>query len=200
MKNLFCKYFDCNDLIQCFGEKKLEERFDSTLSMMETYISKNGLEEQVYVDRLVLANVIIDYFSDIERLKSFHTDIKKVNSEKVISYMSCWILRRKPIQIKNHTNSQYNKDLVTINERFVLQYILNYLSERKVEKHILLRDNTGLKNFASLFLYYLVYRKFDAQSLEMILTAFMAGQIYENTVKDISTELHPFDILEDEYK
>jgi len=43
-------------------------------------------------------------------------------------------------------------------------------------------------------LYYLVYRKVDAQSLEMILTAFMAGQIYESTDKDISDELHPFDI------
>ena len=193
MKNLFCKYFSCEDLIKYFGEDKFEERYNSTLKMMEKFIFTNDLSGKVVIDRMILANVIIDYFSDVKRLKEFHKDIKKINSEKVISYMSYWMLHRKPIQVIENSSS-YNKDLITVNERFVLQYILNYLSEREREAHILLRNNIGLQNFSGLLLYYLVYRKVDAQSLEMILTAFMAGQIYENTEKDISEELHPFDV------
>lgn len=192
MKNLFCKYFSCEDLVKYFGEAKFEERYNSTLKMMESFIKLNNLSEKVVVDRMILANVIIDYFSDVKRLKEFHKDIKKINSEKVISYMSYWILHRKPIQIVSNAAS-LDKDLITINERFVLQYILNYLSERECGSHILLRNNIGLQNFSGILLYYLVYRKIDAQSLEMILTAFMAGQIYENTARDISSELHPFD-------
>ena len=193
MKNLFCEYFSCEDLIKYFGKDKFEKRYNTTLKMMEEFISTNDLSGKVLVDRMTLANVIIDYFSDVKRLKEFHKDIKKINSEKVISYMSYWILRRKPLQIIENATA-HNKDLITINERFVLQYILNYLSERECKTHILLRENVGLQNFSGLLLYYLVYREVDAQSLEMILTAFMAGQIYESTDKDISDELHPFDI------
>jgi len=120
MKNLFCEYFSCEDLIKYFGKDKFEKRYNTTLKMMEEFISTNDLSGKVFVDRMTLANVIIDYFSDVKRLKEFHKDIKKINSEKVISYMSYWILRRKPLQIIRNATA-YNKDLITINERFVLQ-------------------------------------------------------------------------------
>ena len=60
--------------------------------------------------------------------------------------------------------------------------------------HIFVRSNEGLQNFSKFLLYYLIYRMHNAQSLEMIISAFMAGQIYERTDRDISNELHPYDI------
>ncbi len=105
------------------------------------------------------------------------------NSQKVIAYSSYWILVKKPIQIIN--NNSDNKALLSINERFVLQYILSYLSERKREAHILLRENPGLKNFASYLLYYLVYRVRDAQSLEMMIVSFLLVK-YMNVQMKIS--------------
>jgi hypothetical protein len=33
----------------------------------------------------------------------------------------------------------------------------------------------------------------NAQSLEMIIVAFLAGQIYESIDEDLSEQLHPFD-------
>lgn len=191
LKNISVNFYKCDDLIAQFGEKKLADRYDNLLNEMEGFIVMNGLQDKAVVNRMLLAEAVRDYFYDILRLKNFHSDIERTCSEKVIGYSSYWLLYRKPIQITEIPST--NKDLVTLNERFVLQYILNYLSVRERGKHILLRENLGLKNFSEFMLYYLAYRKHDAQSLEMIITAFLAGQIYENIDEDITEQLHPYD-------
>jgi len=192
MKNLSFKNFNCDDLISAFGEKDLEERYNALFAEAQKFIEVNELAEKAVVNRVILANVVIDYCSDIKRLKDFHTDVKKTNSQKVMAYSAWWFLYRKPIQIIDINVD--NKDIATINERFIAQYILNYLSERERGTHILLRDNIGLKNFVKFLLYYLIYRASSARCLEMIITAFLAGQIYEQTNEDISDLLHPFDV------
>ena len=121
-----------------------------------------------------------------------HTDIERINSEKVVAYTAYWILQRSPLQVSASAAIDDRK-LATINERFVAQYICDYLSERQRESHIFLRKNEGLVNFVKYLLYYLIYRLHDAQSLEMMITAFMAGQIYERIDEDISSQLHPYD-------
>ena len=191
MTNLSFKNFKCDDIIAFFGEKKLAERYDALFFEAQKFLEVNNLSEKVVVNKIILANAVIDYFSDIKRLKDFHTDILKANSQKVITYSAWWFLYRRPMQIID--TSADDKELATINERFVLQYILDYLCERERSAHILLRNNKGLTNFATLLLYYLMYRAHDARSLEMIVTAFLAGQIYERIDEDISTLLHPFD-------
>jgi hypothetical protein len=190
--NIKFSYYKCDDLLQVFGEQKLNERYNRLFDEMSLFLNKNSLQDKACVSKALLASVVIDYFNDIMRLKKFHTDIEKANSQKVIAYTSHWILYRKPIQIIDNSAAE-DKELVTLNERFILQYILDYLSEREREQHILLRRNLGLRSFAGLLLYWLVYRPHDAQSIEMIITAFLAGQIYERTDEDISKELHPYD-------
>ena len=191
MKNISFKYYNCDDILSEFGEKKLEERYQTLFDTMVKYLEINNLQEKAEINKVILAHVVIDYFYDIMRLKNFHVDIKKVNSPKVIAYTAYWLLYRKPIQIID--NNWEDRQLATVNERFVLQLILNYLSERERDTHILSRNNEGLQNFSRLMLYYLVYRSYDAQSLEMIITAFLAGQIYERTDVDITEQLHPYD-------
>lgn len=44
-----------------------------------------------------MMNVLIDYYSDIYRLKEFH-DIELVRTEKIIAYTVAWIIKRKPLQ------------------------------------------------------------------------------------------------------
>ena len=191
MKHLIFKSFSCTDLFNEFGENKIEERYDTLYEEMNLFLDQNDLHDCAEVNKTILAYLIIDYYYDIKRIKNFHTKIEKPNSEKVIAYTAYWILHRKPIQVKSDLTS--SKKISTLNERFVLQYILNYLSERERGSHILLRENSGLKNFSKYMLYYLIYRSHDAQSLEMIITAFLAGQIYEQIDSDISELLHPFD-------
>jgi len=191
LKNISFKHYRCDDILEKFGEDKISKRYQTLYDEMAKFIEVNELQNKAVINNDILARVLIDYFNDILRIKNYHQEIQKVNSQKVIAYTAYWLLYRKPIQIIN--NDIEEKNLVTLNERFVLKFILDYLSERIKEKHILLRENEGLKNFADLLLYYLVFRKHDAQSLEMIITAFLAGQIYENTEEDITDELHSFD-------
>ena len=157
---------------------------------MKTFLETNDLLDKVKINKLLLSTAVIDYFNDVTRIKDFHIKIDKINSEKVIAYTSYWILQRAPLQV-DASAALTDRKLATINERFVVQYICDYLSVRECGSHIFSRDNLGLKNFVKFLLYYLIYRLHDAQSLEMIITAFMAGQIYENTTADITDELHP---------
>jgi len=195
MDNIMSSYYKCDEILREYGEEKIAERWDVLYKELNAFLEYNELSSVASVNKLLLGYAIVDYFQDIERIKEFHK-IKKANSQKVIAYTAYWLLKRKPIQLNNPQpeNQQSNiTELNTLNERFVLQYISNYLSERKQKEHVLLRDNKGLKNFSKMMLYYLEYRLRDAQSLEMIITSFLAGQIYERTEKDISSELHPYD-------
>jgi len=52
-----------------------------------------------------------------------------------------------------------------------------------------MRDNAGIKSFLESLLYYFKYRSIDANSIEMILLSFFAGQIYQEKDKDLSQSL-----------
>jgi hypothetical protein len=197
MDNISFDYSDCNDIIDIFGKDKIEQRWNTLYTQLDEFLEINGLSSAATVNKFILANAILDYFYDIKRLIDFH-GIEKINSQKMIAYTAYWLLYRKPIQIKEQQpeDEQINiKELATLNERFVLQYILNHLSISERGSHILDRSLTskGLENFSAMMLYYLEYRLRDAQSLEMIIASFFAGQIYERTEKDISSELHSYD-------
>jgi len=197
MDNISFEYFNCDDIIEAFGKDKIEQRWNTLYTQLNEFLAINNFSSVASVNKFLLANVILDYFHDIKRLKDFH-GIEKINSQKIIAYTAYWLLYRKPIQINNlQPEDQLSniKELSTLNERFVLQYILNHLSVRERGSHILDRSlkNKGLENFSAMMLYYFEYRLRDAQSLEMIITSFFAGQIYERTDKDISSELHQYD-------
>jgi len=181
----------CDDIIEKFGKEKIEKRWNTLFEEMDLFLKQNNLSDVATVDKFLFATAILDYFNDIKRLKDFHK-IKNINSIKIIAYTAYWLLRRKPIQICNREQSD-NKELITLNEKFVLKYIFDYLSERERESHILLRNNKGLKSFSNMMLYFLIYRVHDAHSIEMIIMAFLSGQVYERTDEDISPLLHPFD-------
>jgi len=183
-------YSRCDEIIKIFGKDKLEGRWNNLFEQMNIFLKDNNYSSLARVDEFLLSNAVIDYFFDIKRLKEFH-GIERINSIKKISYTSYWLLRRRPLQICEGA-SQDDRDLATLNERFVLQYICNYLSVRERGSHLFLRTNTGLKNFSGMLLYFLVYRVHDAHSLEMIIAAFLAGQIYESADIDLSDELHPY--------
>jgi len=192
MNDITFDYFKCDDTIEVFGEDKLKARWIALFNEMDLFIKQNELSSLVSVDKFLLSTAILDYFNDIKRLKDFHK-IVNTNSIKVTAYNAYWLLRRRPLQVCNSTGS-INKELITVNERFVLKYICNYLSIRERESHVLLRKNHGLKSFSGMLLYYLIYRVHDAHSLEMMLMAFFSGQVYERIDEDISIHFHPYDL------
>jgi hypothetical protein len=183
-----------SDIFLHFAEDKVLNRYQALFDGMAAFLAVNELQGNAYVNKHILVEAIVGYFYDIKRLKDFHPDIEVTNSEKVIAYTSFWLLSRKPIQVKDDVVSEGSPKFMHINERFALQYILDYLSVRERNKqHILLRNETGIKNFAKYLFYHLVYDLQSPKGLEMLIIAFWSGQMYENTDEDLSKVLHPYD-------
>ena len=172
------------------SDEKFLHRYSTIYADMRAYINASGFQEKVYINELSLGYALTDYFEDIRRLKDFH-HISHINSIKLVSYMAYWLLRRQPIQITG-----VDKELLYVNERFVLAYVLEFLSDTK-KPNILMRENAGLEAFSESLFYFFKYRYFDAKGIEMIIMAFFAGQIYQSEEIDLSGKLPSSDYDED---
>lgn len=115
-------------------------------------------------------HAIMDYFTDITRLKGFH-DISKINQDKIIAYECCWLLKRKPIQILKDDC----EELIYVNEKFILGILVNHLTGGKIDSLV----NPVLERFCDVLLYYLKYRDCDSKILEMLISSFKAGNATE---------------------
>lgn len=187
MQDINSEFVIADKMLEEFANKtpKFIERFESLSKSMQTFIDKSNLSETVHVDPIILGYTLFNYFEDIMRLKEFH-HVGHINNIKIVSYTSYWLLRMKPLQALNADIKN-----VYINERFVLSYIMNFLENDTCGK-ILLRKDSGLKSFRETLFYFLKYRAVNAQSLEMMIIAFFAGQVYQETSKDISASLGKF--------
>lgn len=187
MQDINSEFIIADKMLEAFADKtpKFTERFVSLSKSMQTFLDKSKLSETVRVDPIILGYALFNYFEDIMRLKEFH-HVGHINNIKIVSYTSYWLLRMKPLQ-------SVSTDLKTvyINERFVLSYIMNFLENDNCGK-ILLRTESGLKSFRETLFYFLKYRSINAQSLEMMIIAFFAGQVYQETTEDISASLGKF--------
>jgi len=118
--------------------------------MLHIFLKKNGLgEDHVVVNGNNLIRAVVDYFTDIVRIKEFHP-ITNTNKEKIISYMTYWLLKRKPLQaVKDFEGCEF------INELFVNNYIIaTLLKEIKIDNDMK-KKNLSFGNFYTmLFLGY----------------------------------------------
>ena len=171
MKNIKVVFSDYREFLNTTEDmyNKVESRFCSIHDIYLNFVDIMKLNDRVDImmnDR-VLIHAIMDYFSDIARLKEFH-NIDLVNRDKVISYESSWLLRRKPIQILNVEK----EDLVYINEKFVLTILVNHLTNGSVSD---ISSEEILSNFCDALLYYFKFRNYEPKVIEMLIMAFKAG-------------------------
>ena len=161
---------DYSDLINKFGIEEFKSRFEQIEKSAEEFIKESGFEETVYCNERILAQVLLDYYSDIERLKDFH-DIKRVRTEKIFAYTISWIIRRKPLQYKN--NAAEEKDIF-VNERFAAYMMLNECmcggKEIVSPEH-----KKDLDEYIDLLFYYLKYRECNPQTIELAISSFKMG-------------------------
>jgi len=198
------RYHSSAELFDQFKQNAMEVRYNTTYQLMKDFIDEYNLGRIVSVNQVILSTAILDYFEDISRLKKFH-EMDQANSIKSYAYLVFWILRRKPLQVIDMSDimemgdeaeklSAQIRALSNINERFILQFLCNYLSTTDTSKgRVIGNGKIGINSFVEMLLYYITYRHFDPQSLEMIIFAFCAGQIYENMEQDISGLFHPYD-------
>lgn len=167
---------DYKFLLTAFAKETIENRFKTIFNFIETFIEAKNLQEDVFISVDLLNNAIIDYFSDIYRIKEFQ-NIERTNLAKIYSYTAYWLLRRKVIQLKKEVSDD---KLSFINEEMVASYIFSYLFETNV--FILDSQQNDFAEFQKNFLYSLIYRTYSPQSIESLIYAFKAGMSYQYSI------------------
>lgn len=163
-------------LIKEFTSETIEKRFEAIYNFINTYIESNNLQDQVFISIDLLNNMVLDYFSDIYRIKEFQ-DIELTNLAKIYSYTSYWLLRRKVIQQKKEDT---NDKLSFVNEEMVATYIFSFLFETNV--FIVDSQQEKFTEFQKNLLYSFIYRNYSPQSIESLIYAFQAGMAYQYSI------------------
>jgi len=148
-----------------FDADTLPRRAAYLLNIMKLFLEAASASDNAFIDTKILAHVVVDYFSDIARLKDFHK-ITNTNKVKITAYTAFWICRRKPIQL---TKDSSDFSYAFINEAFATTYIVDELSGMTTTA----KTPEYLKE--QLF-YHLKYRQFDAQTLELMINSYMLGK------------------------
>jgi hypothetical protein len=148
---------------------RLKALWVDTRNVVESF----GLKDKLRVDEESFKNIILDYFTDIARLKDFQ-DIKRTNVDKIYGYELFWFLRRHPIQLLEDDPNLYD-----INEKIALNvFIPRILAEAGLpykSKEQTAEFQERLNKFIDLLFYNFKYRAYTQQSLELMVEAFLCG-------------------------
>ena len=118
---------------------------------------------------------VLGYYSDIMRLKDFH-EIDHTNDIKILAYETSWLLKRRPLQVKDSEDQKY----AFCNEQFAFSQITLWFKKDDPEKGTEILAHEDLKFFSDTLYYHLKYRNHDPQTLELMLVSFMAGRKYQH--------------------
>lgn len=173
---------DYNYLIKIFSEEKIKFRYSFTLQKAKNYLKSLEINDYIKINESILSEVIIDYFSDIERLKDFH-NIEKVNYIKVASYLSYWIIRRKPLQYYNipedkilNEKHYLRRMLVEINELFAYNIIISTVFDLR---EVTVIDKRIWNEYTNNIVYHFVYRLITPQNIELFIQSLCVNPIYK---------------------
>jgi len=172
IETVFVEY---KDIIETFTEKKIRDRYRRLLVSAQEFIKGMNYDDHVVCNETMLMLVVLDYFSDIKRLKEFH-EIEHTNETKIFAYETSWILKRKPLQIKGSNDQKYS----FCNEQFAYSQIMFWLKKNEGEDGANALAHKDLERFSNTLFYYLKYRNYNPQALELMLVSFDAGRKYQH--------------------
>lgn len=174
MNNIENTYIKYDQLISALGgEDIVRSRIQQISQEMIEFLKVNQLEDIAYIHEMALSHAIMDYFSDIQRLKDYQ-QIEHVNEIKIKAYETLWLLKRKPLQLSRQIDDDR---FLYVNEKFLLTRLTSFMLGDNINMPIVGEKSVAFKNFLDTLYYYLKFRKCDAQSIELMLLAFKAGQI-----------------------
>ena len=171
MRNIENTYVKYDKLVEEIGEDIIKNRLMQLQYEMQEFLSSNGLTDKVFIQEMALNHAVMDYFSDIQRLREYH-EIEHANEIKIKAYETYWLLKRKPLQLKEQLEDD---KWLYVNEKFLLTRLVSFMLGEKINIPLNGEKKTVLMNFFDTLYYYLKFRKADAQSLELMLLGFMAG-------------------------
>lgn len=173
MNNIENTYAEYEDLIKAFGEDVIKKRIEQISGEMLEFLKINDLNKVAYINKMALTHALMDYFSDIQRLKDYQ-HIEHANEIKIKAYETFWLLQRKPLQLKVDIEDDR---LLYVNEKFLLTRLTSFLLQDDINIPIVEEKGVAFKNFLNTLYYYLKFRRCDAQSIELMLLAFKAGRL-----------------------
>ena len=160
-------------LLKYFPANKIHIRFKSLWADTVKVIENTEFENKLRIDEESFQMAIIDYFTDIARLKDFQ-DIKRTNVDKIYGYELFWFLRRHPIQLLDGIPDNFD-----INEKVAIGVFLpRILAEAGLPYNNIEQSEEfriRLKEFIDLLFYNLKHRNYTQQSLELVIEAFLCG-------------------------
>lgn len=175
MNNIESIYSNYDELLEEFSEDVIRNRYAFLYKEASEFLKSMELAESVQVNEVLLMHTVLDYFSDVSRLKKFH-HIHHINEVKVVAYESFWLLRRKPLQvIKEKEEDDF---LSFVNEKFVFSRIAAFLVEDSMDQVLKKADKRAFLNYLDTLYYFLKYRQYDPQMLELMILGFKAGEIW----------------------
>ena len=116
---------------------------------MLDFLKTNDLLKIAYIHEMALTHAIMDYFSDIQRLKDYQ-HIEHINEIKIKAY-----------------------------ETFLLTRLTSFMLGDNINMPIVGEKSVAFTNYLNTLYYYLKFRRCDAQSIELMLLAFKAGQLIQ---------------------
>ncbi len=174
MNNIENTYINYDELVTKVKQEVIESRIKQISQEMIDFLKVYQLEEIAYIHQMALTHAIMDYFSDIQRLKDYQR-IEHINDIKIKAYETFWLLQRKPIQLKEQLEDDR---FLYVNEKFVMTRLTSFLLEENINKPIVGKERIAFTNFLNTLYYYLKFRKCDAQAIELMLLAFKAGHMF----------------------
>lgn len=167
---------DYSELIQKVGKQNFNNRLKEVRKTIDVFLSQAEYPDWVECNNRILYHALLDYYSDIVRLKDFHL-IERAKTDKVIAYLIFWILRRKPIQLKQ--DSEDEKDIF-VNERFACTMLLSECLLEKMDDVRLTEElERKLEKYIDLLLYYFKYRQYNPQVIELLIESFKMGNSFD---------------------
>ncbi len=174
LKDIKSTYSDYRELVEYFGRDVIQSRIDQIFTEMEIFLKTYEYADDVRIDVTALTHAVMDYSSDIRRLKEYQK-IDHANQAKIKSYETYWLLKRHPLNIINNVDD----DRYTfINEKFLLMRLSCYLMGDKITQSIVDNERETFDTFLEVLLYHLKFRECNAQAIELMILAFEAGKIF----------------------
>lgn len=173
MRNIENTYTNYEELVNKVGEEVIENRIKQIASEMKEFLKTCELTDSVYIHEMLLTHAVMDYFSDIQRLKDYQK-IEHINEVKIKAYETFWLLKRKPLQLTKQLESD---KWLYVNEKFLLVRLTNFMLLDNMNVPMIQERKVAFTNFLDTLYYYLKFRRTDAQVLELMLLAFQAGRL-----------------------
>lgn len=151
----------------------IETRLYTLCSEMNIFIKRNKYSLFLEVNHKLLKKAILDYYTKIIEIYRV-SGLESINEQTIVSCLCYYILYNKPIQIYRKSKKN-NKIFKSINERFVLLYILDYLSGKKEGNHILLKSqsNKEINTMIEVFFQLLMNGVQSEKILQSLIDSFM---------------------------